>query len=54
MLPSNNDNERLYLLEGLIDLLENCIQAVNTYLKIAPIFEVKNVPKLVGVSALSI
>ena len=30
MLPSNNDNERLYPLEGLIaaviGLLENCIQ----------------------------
>ena len=24
MLPSNNDNERLYPLEGLIGLLENC------------------------------
>ncbi len=26
MLPSNNDKERLYPLEGLIGLLENCIQ----------------------------
>ncbi len=25
MLPSNNDNERLHPLEGLIGLLENCI-----------------------------
>ncbi len=25
MLPFNNDNERLYPLEGLIGLLENCM-----------------------------
>ncbi len=33
MLPSNNDSERLYPLEGLINLLEDCIFQPDTVFK---------------------
>ena len=41
MLSSNNHNERLYPLEGLIGLFENCIQLEKLYLKMSLLTDTK-------------